>query len=239
MSALSTRRVLACRDTLAAGLFSRLAGMAPAPAAYHLNRRPPDGVSAWVLQGHDYVAERLDPAPIKLLHADAVHLAWREGAWDIALQCHVAGCAAARATLSSADYLDGSLRADLMTAMERGTLVGWYWRPMRDGPTTRIKANRARDLALTDACSRAGAPPSAALDFRLPRERRVIRLGTKPAGTGSQCRRRPPMMTARQADYIAVLSRRLGLADIEPGRMTRSEASARIDELLGRLSKAS
>ena len=241
----SSRFILACRDTLAAGFVERMSGLRLSKPA---GPAPAEGVTVqrWVAPDLDVI--RLDPAPIAMLHAEAIGMAWRDGAWDIAVTRHTPLAGPELGIVAGPRrYADADLQEALLDAAERGRLVTWLWRPMAAGTDLMRRAHQAKDLSLLPDGSRAGAPPPdlAGVDWRRQGGCAVtIRLGQSAISPGSTARRpaqRPPApprqgplarATRAQRQYIIDLRHRAGrYGEPLPAALTRAEASQLIDQL--------
>jgi hypothetical protein len=183
---IKSRRILACRDTLAAGLLTQPAGMIQDATADTIGPAPlPTGVAARVLTAHPAYARPIRALDIEGLHDTALSMAWRDGAWDLRFDL-IPPLAGPELGLVSAfvDYsADPDLEAILLDAASRGRLATWAWRPMRDGPATRRRLYGEADLTLGPDLGRTGEPPALRRpDFGRPGGRPwVIRLGRERA----------------------------------------------------------
>ena len=252
----SSRRILACRDTLAAGTITRGAGMCPVrrdqwfSAADNLQIRTdldnlPARVSAIDLEALPGIVQDTYAGNLPELHAAALGQAWTDGAWDLAvdllspLHGPQLGLVAAGLDYESCD---AALLPLLLAAAQAGRLAMWMWRPMRNAPLTRSRAHHAKDASLEGDGGRAGEPPAGLTSpiWTWEHSRQwVIRLGRwseahkppppKPRGGAPQAR-----ATGAQRAYIVALRRRTGLelGDPLPASLGRREASAMIDRLL-------
>jgi hypothetical protein len=230
--AISSRRILACRDTLAAGLLTQPAGVIEDDHRETLGPAPlPAGVKARVLASHPAYATPIRALDIEGLHDTAMGMAWRDGAWDLRVDL-IPPLAGPELGLVSAfvDYsADPGLEAILLDAASRGRLATWAWRPMRDGPATRQRLHGAADLTLGPDLGRTGEPPAQRRpDFgRCGGRKWVIRLALDETRAGP----RPRPATVNQRGYLARLLRQAGQADRLPARLTFDQASAWIDQL--------
>lgn len=236
------RTILACRETLAAGLGQRRGGMRPARAGLSVDLAGmPDSVNVSVREGYPSIVERLDPADLDDVHADAVTKAWRDGAWDIRVHALPPLAGTELMLISHRQFADGGLRDQLLAAAERGSLVTWLWLPMRDGPALRRAAHAKKDRTLDKEAGRAGPAPENLLRTKwkwTSWRDRTIRLGEWSDEHRPKPRQPRYGASARATDaqrgYIVALRRRAGReGEPLPAALTRGEASAIIDDLLG------
>lgn len=230
---IKSRRILACRDTLAAGLAPQAAGMAPELPADVVGPAPlPAGVTVRAWSAPPAIVTPWRATSLELLHDDALRAAWQDGAWDLAVSL-VPPLAGVELGLISAanDYsADPGLEDILLDAGERGRLVIWSWRPMRDGPESRRRRNGSEDRTLGPDLGRQGEPPAG---LRRPnfawRKHRdwLIRLGDDGTPRGP----RPRPATINQRGYLGRLLRQAGQSDRLPARLTFDAAAAWIDRL--------
>lgn len=234
MQALPTGSVsiLACRDTLAAVLVTRIAGMVPMAAHEALREAAPQGVRVLAWESIPPIATPLAASSIPALHEDAMRRAWRSGAWDLAVWLYRAPHGAESNIIPRIDFAEAEGAAGpLMLAATVGRLAEWTWRPMHGGPPLRAKAHAHKDQTLLPDLSRAGEPPDHTPPFWDWRGTRqwAYRLGSRPAAAAS----RPRQATLRQRACIIALELRAGRRPDVPARLSFAAASAWIDRLKG------
>lgn len=243
----SSRRILASRETLAAGLATRYSGMHPVPPGQPSGdgitvdmTDLPAGISVGIRESTPAIVTPLDPDDLPSLHRTALAAAWADGAWELQVEFHPQ-LADLELGLVTA-WTDWSacpphVQRWILDAAERGLLATWYWRPMRAGPAIRMAAHHAKDASLRPDGGRDGDPPAT---LREPDWRKrnawswTVRLGTW--SEAHRPKSRPPYSppaTPRQRAYIAALHHAAGRRPDIPARLTLREASAMIDELRG------
>lgn len=235
-----SRMILACRDTLAAGLATRFAGLHPTePSETRVDRRDLDSaIRIMEYESLPAIVAPIDGHCLPDIHDFALTSAWREGAWDLQMVLHppLSG-----AQLGIVDihrgYECASIELALIAAARAGRLATWLWRPMLGGPSIRQRAHLARDITLRANGGRDGSPPrgpDVIWDWRGSRAWEIT-LGV---GTTTD---RPPQpsradrrATNAQRAYIVHLRQktRTEIGDPLPASLTISEASRMIDRLL-------
>ena len=239
ITAIGSRSVLACKDTLAAAFVERLAGMqlTPTPDALESN-----GVSAMVWQSHAKMAHGLDGVALDDLHCEVLSTAWRDGAWDVRLMTPPPRTGIELMSVASLQFEDSLLKEQLIDAAQNGTLAWWTWLPLHNGPLLRRRAHQAKDCTLRADGGRDGPIPESKCEIKWrwrTHADRTIRLGDwsdqhRPKPTHGPDARAPH----RVRGYIVDLRRRLGRSgEPLPAALTRSQASAIIDDLLGEAKK--
>lgn len=230
--------VLACRDTVAAGVATRFSGCAPAPnadapdpnnAVQITLRRPPTGVEGMMYVAPPELVAPLRAASLDEVHDFAIRSAWAAGAWDVNVTVFrpLSGVEVG-VVLANRDFGEApGLAAALVAAAESGRLATWSWRPMHCAPDIRARAWKDKDPTLRHDMSRAGNPPQ---DLVRPiwtwRNQRswVLRLG-RPTGLRSR------VATGRQRAAIVAMHRHLGRRAVVPARLGFDRASVWIDAL--------
>nr|WP_314075197.1 hypothetical protein [uncultured Roseococcus sp.] len=236
---ISSVSILACRDTLAAGLLTRLAGAAPVePGAAEsmLDRQDlPVGISAREWTALPRMVTPIEAEHMPHLHAEALSRAWRCGAWDLQVTLHPPLLGPELGlVVANTDWEDcepGLLEA-LIRAAESGRLATWLWRPMLGGPALRRQAHQDRDASLRPDGSRDGVPREVVTPNWAWEGGRswTLRLGIPSAGVEADAS--APRATGRQRAYIVALRRELGRSgEPLPAKLTRPEASRIITEL--------
>jgi len=243
-----SRMILACRDTLAAGLATRFAGLHPVEAGETRVERT--GLDPAIRVG-EYESSAAVVTPIEGEHIPDLHdlalaAAWRDGAWDIQVTLHPPLSGAQLGIVSANRDWDLAQRIEpfLHAAAGAGRLVTWLWRPMLDGPAIRRDSHLIKDATLRPDGGRDGAPPvmpepiwtwhkGRCWQFRLGGEAVVNRTARQPRAAS-----RPPRAerraTGAQRAYIVHLRRVTGtdIGAALPASLTLPEASAMIDRLL-------
>lgn len=230
---ISSRCVLACRDTLAAGLATQMSGMHPS------DEQIVDllaGIRATSIESLPAIVVAQAACSLDALHDQAMAQAWADGAWDILVSFHPPLDATGLGLVTAyKDYsLTGDLSERLCDAAERGRLATWAWRPMRNGPAVRVKAHAAKDTTLRPDGGRDGRPPD---DSARPiwgwRKSRawLIRLGQWSDAHRPKPRQRPA--TERQRACIIALELAAGRRPELPRRLSFDAAGRWIDGLLG------
>lgn len=235
----ASRRILACHDTLVAGLVTRPGSahggvVGPGEPSCVDRRGLPVGIKVMEWSAASRMAMPLRVTGLDALHRQALTMAWRDGAWDIKVDLFgpldgpALGLVAAFTDWST----DPGLEDILLEAGRRGQLVGWFWFPLLDGPPQRRQLHAAKDVTLGPGGGRDGEPPAAILDRHPTPRSRLIRLGTWSEAHKPKLRPRPA--TPRQRSHIVALRLRQGERGFDlPRRLPFDEASAWIDRLLG------
>lgn len=232
---IKSRRILACRDTLAAGLVTQASGLMAERPADVIGPAPlPAGITVRALTAPDAIVTPWRATDIDTLHDDALRMAWQDGAWDLTVSLIPPLDGVELGLVSAAtDYsADPGLEDILLDAGQRGRLVLWSWRPMREGPAMRRKRHGRADRSLGPDLGRQGEPPAG---LRRPnfawRKYRdwIIRLGDDGIPRGP----RPRPATVNQRGYLGRLLRQSGQSDRLPPRLTFDTAATWIDRLKG------
>ena len=241
---MSSCTIMACRDTLVAGLAIRTTAWCPDVASNHVDKvGMPVDIKVSVMTALPRVVVPLRATTMEGLHQDAIARAWRDGSWDLAvtllppLERPSLGLVDA-----DCDYSADPGLSDILTEAARlGRLATWLWLPLRGGPTCRVAAHGSRDTSLDAEFGRAGSPtklmPSLDWDRCEPRQW-IIRLGTPVARPATRqipsrpLRRRRRPATERQIAFIGALRQRMGVIGQISEELSLTQASAIIDRLL-------
>lgn len=234
-----SRMILACRDTLAAGLATRIVGLYPTDTREtRVDRRGLDrAIRTTELESIPSIVTPIEGEHIPDIHALALASAWREGAWDMQVVLHPPLSGAQLGIVDiHRDYDGSAIKSMLIAAARAGRLATWLWRPMLQGPLIRRLAHLTRDVTLRADGGRDGAPPVVSAPIWDWRGGRVwaITLGT---GTGRSAPRRPTAerrATNSQRAYIVHLRHKTRTDVGTPllASLTVPEASAMITRLL-------
>lgn len=237
--------ILACRDTLAAGIATQLSGSFPSdpeprrqPGDYAISvddTALPRGMQIRSSESLPSFVTPLHVGDIAALHRIAVGRAWLSGAWDLGVTLHPPMEGMSLGLVTAFRDFDGAsalLEAPLVDAAQRGRLATWLWLPMRNGPKWRVLAHAAKDATLGPDNGRDGAPPPYLVepvwDWRGGRKW-LIRLGQWSEAHRPPIRVRPA--TPKQRAYISALQLAMGAPVEVPSRLSLLEGSAMIDRL--------